>query len=136
MEVLGAVASIAAVAEFGEKLLELCHHLKNAPNELRLVAHRVKFLSINLKLLTLAEDDLKNSTYAQDYVYPALTEAITNAVQVHTLIQQMLPSTVTKPAGGKSLRWALKDKRRYEELTTTLSGLETSLGATLQLVQL
>jgi hypothetical protein len=136
MEVLGTVASAAALTDMSGRILEFRHRIKQTPNELRLAVSRMNLLSRNLTLLSTIGNTLKCLDTGQDNAYLVLAETIEEAVRSHTLIQEMLPRRATKQSRRSSLYWIFKDRAAYEELMRVVSSTETSVTAAIALVTL
>jgi hypothetical protein len=130
MEVIGAVASIVTLTEVFKVVVELQHHLLEAPSEIERSLHRVQFAALELRTLI----ELERSTKENDEIDRACATMLKQCCHDITRTKDSLASA-TKVRRGKRLRWALVGRARIKEFTTELACLETSLNVILSMRQ-
>lgn len=127
MEVVGTAASVAAIVEVLEVLVELRRRFRSAPAELKRLAIRIEFLAMELQLISETQQDRLN---LPDNCVGLLEQCGCSL----RAIKSDLASTA-RSGFGKRAHWALLGRAKARELLQELMQVESSIGLTFQLLQ-
>jgi hypothetical protein len=130
MEVIGAAASIATLAELLKVAVELQGRLQDAPSEIDKTLHHVQFIALQLRALLGVE----RSIVPHDEIDESCAAMLRQCYRGIATVRASLALTVGAKH-GKQLRWALLGRARSKELMTELAWLDGSLSVVLNTLQ-
>ncbi|KAM6513642.1 hypothetical protein FALCPG4_016024 [Fusarium falciforme] len=143
MEAVGAVASIATLAELAVKsyssAFRLVTAIHNAPKEFSRVVQQLDILQCELSFLSEIERQAARSDELPLLSTEAalLERALSAANELISDVRDQLDKCQPRKSGTKArLQWALKDKSHAEDLLSSLKHTEASLTNVLLLVNL
>jgi hypothetical protein len=139
MEALGAVASIAALLELSKELYltisSLTRAYSHAPAELQRISNQLLLIQMELKHISLLENELQGGFPFSAPDLLCLEEAMCAAKANLLSIYQSSEKTLEKGRQRiQKIRWALSDKKVLEDLLSQLRTTESSLNVVLTIM--